>query len=319
MNVCALVRTSCRRASDDFQWLRINRPAIDELAADLLGDPILAGSSTSAPHPPVGEEQTLSQQPDEATALLVFALDTINFGSGYHDIVRKRPGMSGATTMSSSLRDYVGFTGALTGERLRRMTDSDCSQIFGQELDDGASGELMSRFATALNDLGHWLLEADDSALAAIAAADHDAPTLAGNLTAMPYFRDVEVLNGVQVHFYKRAQIAAADLARELPHLGLQRLGELTAFADNLVPHVLRVDGVLQYDETLASRIDQGTLLEPGSREEIEIRAAGVVVVEELAARLGLRAMDVDLALWTRGGQPSYKAIRRHRARSVFY
>ncbi len=311
MNVCELVRTSCQRAAEHFVSVEINDDALATLSADLAGDPLLQD---------VFDDQTASDgDAAEGTALLVFALDAINFGSGYHDIIRKRPGLSGAVTMATSFREYVDYTGPLTGERLRRMTVTDCSQIFGQELDDGASGELMSRFASALNDLGHWLADSDDSALAAIDAANHDAPTLAGNLTAMPFFRDVEVLNGSQVHFYKRAQITAADLARELPHLELKRLSELTAFADNLVPHVLRVDGVLRYDDDLGRRIDERQLLEPGSAEEVEIRAAGVVVVEELATRLDHRAMDIDLALWTRGGQPTYKAVPRHRARSVFY
>ena len=41
-------------------------------------------------------------------------------------------------------------------------------------------------------------------------------------------------------------------------------LDRLTIFADNLVPHVLRVDGVLRYDPALAARIDAGELIPPG-------------------------------------------------------
>ena len=130
-------------------------------------------------------------------------------------------------------------------------------------------------------------------------------------------------LDGEVVHFYKRAQIAAADLERRLgPIAGrpiFDDLPHLTAFADNLVPHVLRVDGVLRYDPDLAATIDRGDRLEPGSRPEIEIRAAGVEVVERLAIRTGARPMDIDEMLWQRGGAPHYKAIRRHRARSLFY
>lgn len=317
VNVCALVRSSCRRAVEDFNWVEIDQSAIDGVADGLANDSaLLAPTEATSSH---GDSEVFSPEEAEAKATLVFALDAINFGSGYHDIVRKRPGLSGAVTMATSLSEYVERTGPLTGPRLRRITVEDCSQIFGQELDDGALTELMERFAMALNDLGHWLTSANDSSLAAIQAADNDAPTLAGNLTSMPYFRDVEVLDGTRVHFYKRAQIAAADLSRELPQLEMSRLDELTCFADNLVPHVLRLDGILHYDDALLRRIDNGELLEPGSREEIEIRAAAVVVVEHLATRLGHRAMDIDLALWTRGGSPRYKAQPRHRARSVFY
>ena len=51
--------------------------------------------------------------------------------------------------------------------------------------------------------------------------------------------------------FYKRAQIVPADLA--LAGVAeFDDLDRLTIFADNLVPHVLRVDGVLAYDAELA-------------------------------------------------------------------
>ena len=52
------------------------------------------------------------------------------------------------------------------------------------------------------------------------------------------------------IPFLKRAQIAAADLAhaRASP---FGDLDELTMFADNLVPHVLRLDGVLGFDPEL--------------------------------------------------------------------
>src|ERR671935_199332 len=56
---------------------------------------------------------------------------------------------------------------------------------------------------------------------------------------------NVSDYDGRPVPFYKRAQIAAADL-----HLGgvveFADLHHLTLFADNLVPHVLRLDGVLE-------------------------------------------------------------------------
>ena len=53
-------------------------------------------------------------------------------------------------------------------------------------------------------------------------------------------------------------------------------LDRLTIFADNLVPHVLRVDGVLRYDPELAARIDAGELLPPGERgaRDPRLRAA---------------------------------------------
>ena len=52
--------------------------------------------------------------------------------------------------------------------------------------------------------------------------------------------------------YYERAQLAAADLSLAFDGRGLGRfddLQNLTIFADNLVPHVLRVDNILIYPE----------------------------------------------------------------------
>jgi hypothetical protein len=84
---------------------------------------------------------------------------------------------------------------------------------------------------------------------------------------------------------------------------------------------VLRVDGILRYDADLAARIDREELIQAGSPEEVEIRACALHAVELIAESLGgqVTAMGLDYVLWNRGQEPEYKAIPRHRARSVFY
>jgi hypothetical protein len=117
--------------------------------------------------------------------------------------------------------------------------------------------------------------------------------------------------------FYKRAQIVASDLTLA----GVAEFADvdrLTIFADNLVPHVLRIDGVLRYAEGLAATIDAGELLPPGGAER-EIRACAVVACEAIAAELGLPPRVLDNWLWNRGQQPRYKAIPRHRTRTTAY
>jgi hypothetical protein len=101
-------------------------------------------------------------------------------------------------------------------------------------------------------------------------------------------------------------------------------LDRLTIFADNLVPHVLHMDGMLLYEEGLAARIEAEELIPSGSVEEVEIRACAVHAVERLARELrrsgyNVTAMGLDYLLWNRGQQPYYKARPRHRTRTVFY
>jgi len=95
-------------------------------------------------------------------------------------------------------------------------------------------------------------------------------------------------------------------------------LDRLTIFADNLVPHVLRCDGVLVYDDRLAARIDSGEQLPRGGVER-EIRACAVHACELISQRTGVPARALDTWLWTRGQAPEYKAHPRHRCRTVFY
>ena len=160
----------------------------------------------------------------------------------------------------------------------------------------------MRLYAEALRELGRFL--GDRPALDLVEAADGSAERLATLLArGMRFFDD----RG----FYKRAQLASSDL-------DLAGADRLTIFADNLVPHVLRMDGVLFYEPDLAAQIDAGELLEPGG-EEREIRGCAVHACDLLSERLGLPARHIDTALWNRGQAPEYKAVPRHRCRTVFY
>ena len=123
--------------------------------------------------------------------------------------------------------------------------------------------------------------------------------------------------NRDHAHDEQRPQIAGSDLA-----LGgvaeFSDLDALTIFADNLVPHVLRCEGVLVYDEGLAAHIDAGRLLRPGPQER-EIRGCALYACELASKRLDMPPRTIDHALWNRGQDERYKAVPRHRCRVVWY
>jgi hypothetical protein len=186
----------------------------------------------------------------------------------------------------------------------------------------------MSLFSRALNDLGEFLLKHfDGEPTGLITAANRSAARLAEILIEMPLYRDVSRYASFEVPFYKRAQLTAADLDAVFDGEGygaFADLDQLTIFADNLVPHVLRRNGVLVYAPALAARIDAGVPLEAGSPEEVEIRAAAVHSVERCVSLMGkagvkLTARQLDTILWTRGQLPAMKAHPRHRARTTNY
>jgi hypothetical protein len=290
MALCDDVRESCARIARDARWVRIDA---DALLAVAPGEP---PALDPVRHYLEGSEA------DVATYMLV--VDAVNFGSGWFPTLAKRKGCSGYFTIAWSIADRFRAHGAWTAAELRALRADEIAAVLGQRHDH----ELMALYAQALRSLGAYL--GDRDALALVRAASGSAERLATMLAAgMALFDD----RG----FYKRAQIAAADLALA----GVARFGDLhrlTIFADNLVPHVLRCDGVLRYDPALAAHIDAGLLLRPGA-EEREIRACAVHACELIAARLGVSAHELDNALWNRGQAPAYKDRPRHRCRSVYY
>jgi hypothetical protein len=261
------------------------------------------------------------------TVAFFLTLDAVNFGSGWFPVLSKRPGLSGYFTVATSLKAWFETSGVPNARDLAVLTPDRCAAIFGQDR-EGEAMELMVLFARALNDLGA-LVEGsfDGSFTALVESADNSAEKLARTLSAMPLYQDVATYDDRIVPFFKRAQLTAADLWLAFSGREWGRFDDiesLTIFADSLVPHVLRLDGVLVYDPDLARRIDAGELIVPQSGEEVEIRANAVAAVEQLVsilAGLGRRtsARRLDYWLWNRGGRPEFKAIPRHRARTAFY
>jgi hypothetical protein len=290
VGLCDEVRESCAGIAAGARWVRID---VDRLAAIEPG-----------PQPEVDREHHLWRGTPDELAAYWLTLDSINFGSGWFLTLRKREGLSGYMTVASGLTERFTREGPWSPAELRELDAETIARVLGQDPDH----ELMDLYARALRDVGAFLGER--SPLEVVAAADGSAERLAEELaTGMPFFAD----RG----FYKRAQIVPSNLALA-GVADFHDLDKLTIFADNLVPHVLRVDGVLSYERELAARIDAGELLPEGS-EEREIRACAVHACEQIAAQLGVPPRVLDLWLWNRGQEQRYKALPRHRTRTVFY
>ena len=278
-------------------------------------------------NPPVYDTVHHYMGSDDATLAYILILDSINFGSGYFPYMKKRTGMSGYFTVASCLKDYFLKRGVPSPEALQHLSAHDCQAIFEQE-SAGVIDELMLLFANALNALGAYLLnDFDGEYKNLIKEANGSAERLARLLARIPYFQDETVYKNRSIPLYKRAQITASDLALAFDNEGygyFKDLDKLTIFADNLVPHVLRLDGLLVYKDELLEKLVRGELLKAGSAEELEIRAVAVYAVECLAAELAKLGKSVpprqlDILLWDKGQADSYRKQSRHRTRTVFY
>jgi hypothetical protein len=291
------VRAACARVASKARSVRIVHEAMEPYAATL-----------PAESPPAPD---LDGTPEQRAAFSL-TLNAINFGSGWFPTLRKTGGLSGFRTVEAGLRAH----GPWTADVLAAMTAEEIAATVGQD----PGHELMGLFAAHLRELGERVRDEHGGSFLALArSGDGSAVALATELGSWPTWRDVSVYDGEDVPLYKRAQIAAADLA--LAGIApADDLAALTLFADNLVPHVLRIDGVLEFDSGLVARIDAEELIQHDSPEEVEIRACALHAVDLLVAAHGATtATAVDSALWHRGAGPRYKAHPRHRARTTDY
>ena len=299
MAVTAEIRDAAAWVAGRARHVHIVEDAVAPYAATLPAE------APPSPDPPVGD--------DEERAAFLLTLDAINFGSGWFPTLRKPPGLSGFRTVEAGLRAHGPWSAA----ELAGIAAEEVAAALGQD----SGHELMGLFARHLRELGARVRdEASGSFLALARSGGGSAVALAERLASWPTWHDASAYDGRRIAFLKRAQLAAADLslAGVAP---VRDLAALTLFADNLVPHVLRLDGVLAFAEDLVARIEREELLEHGSPAEVEIRACALHAVELLVAAhpTGTTASAVDHALWHRGADARYKARPRHRARTTAY
>jgi len=313
------IRRSCGEVARRARSVRIDDAGLEALAVLLASEEPLTEDYDPAHHFAGDEETTLA---------FTFLLDAINFGSGWFPVLAKPDGMSGYRTIATACRERFEAEGRPAATELRSTSPEWMAEMLGQNPSVPEVLELMSLFARAWRDFGDWLgVHHGDRFESVIASAAHSAEGLVASLAQMPLYRDVAAYEELEVPFYKRAQITSADLSRVFrgeSHGRFDDLDRLTLFADNLVPHVLRCHDVLRYEPGLAERIERGELIQPGSAEEVEIRAVALEAVERLVKALdGLgrptTAQSLDGLLWNSGQAPEIKARPRHRARSSFY
>jgi hypothetical protein len=293
------IRAAAARVAAESRSVRIVEAAIEPYARSL-----------PAEAPPTPD---IEGADDETRAAFSLQLNAINFGSGWFPTLRKPAGLSGFRTVEAGLR----ARGPWTAKELAGLTREEIAKTLGQDPEH----VLMGHFERHLRELGNKIEDEHGGSFLTLARFGGDSvEALATELSTWDTWYDISPYPSGDVPFFKRAQIAAGDLALA----GLARaddLERLTLFSDNLVPHVLRIDGVLEFDPDLVRRIDAEELLEHDSPEEVEIRACALRAVELLVAAHPqyTTATALDNVLWTRGAAPRYKSHPRHRAPTTAY
>ena len=302
------IREACAWVAGRATQVTIVEEAIPAYAAALPAAGALPG---------LDPDRHVLDGPAERRAAFFLTLDAINFGSGWFPTLRKRDGRSGYLTVALGLRERFAAHGAV--ERARSCARSTQRGRGDARAGPGARADGAVR-ALAQRPRRARRAGARRRFRGSRGAADGSAVALAERLARWDCFADASTYDGRAIPFFKRAQIAAADLH----HAGVADfaadLHRLTLFADNLVPHVLRLDGILRFDPALTARIEAEQLIEHDSsrggrdaRVRRPRRRADLPRAPRPHRPAG-RPAAVD-----RGGGARYKAVPRPRARCTAY
>ncbi|MBZ4660570.1 MAG: hypothetical protein JG766_2493 [Desulfacinum sp.] len=306
------------------RWVRFCPEAVESAVARWGGRLQSAGTWDEPFHFADGTEET---------ARWIFVLDVLNH------CFWPDPGepVWGVELEGTFYSGYAGLAAALKKAHLRGVPLTDAAYLATlpeEDLKRVFSGRgsipLFAERVHNLREAGRVLLERwGGDVVRIIEAAEGSACRLASLCAReFPSFRDEAELDGRTVYFWKRAQIFAADLAAAFRGEGLgafRDLARLTAFADYKLPQVLRELGILAYAPELAGKVDRRELLEPGSREEVEIRALTVWAVERLkeafhrAGFAQVTSSRVDHWLWSLGQLEPFRKRPYHRCRTIYY
>lgn len=234
------------------------------------------------------------------------------------------------------LSGYYGLAAALkqAAEEGKPLLNADfLASLTGADLNEILGGrgrlQLAEERLAILRETGRVLLGTygGDPGILLEAAAGSAANLVRLVTAAFPSFCDTAEYDGHPVFFYKRAQILAADLHGAFGGRGwgaFRDTDRLTAFADYKLPQVLRHLGIFEYGERLARKVDQLEHLQPGSPEEVEIRANTIWAVELIrresaAGGLTVKASEIDWLLWNLGQQDAFRKKPYHRTRTIYY
>ena len=212
----------------------------------------------------------------------------------------------------------------LSAERWAEATDADVESLFAGT-GHIPQPELRRDILRQTGSILHQRFDGQFDAM--VEAEGGDARHVAYRLAeCFPSFCDVSHYDAEPVAFLKRAQLCAADLHRTwLANglAGLTNMAALTVFADYRLPQLFRHEGMLRLVDELAGRIERAEVIEAGSLEEIEIRAATVWIGELLCEALRscgriVSPWQLDFELWVRAKAPQV-TVPHHRTITPFY
>ena len=276
---------TAKAVAEESIHVRINREAVIRFSAKLIEHEIKV--------PPWDFRHHFFDGSDDSVTWLLL-LDTLNFcfwpaqGERRWEIAYGPERLSGYNALAVSLKQAMESGAPITeAEYLTKLSLNELNGI----LDGWGDLQLMGDMVGAVNELGRVLLDDYNGSTCALVESCNNSALKLTRLLAekLASFRDISQYKDRKVCFYKRAQIFVADLIGSFQGRSWGNFADadaLTAFADYKLPQVLRHLNILHYAQDMALRVDQKFLLDPGSPEEVEIRANTVWAIDLIRREL---------------------------------
>ena len=139
----------------------------------------------------------------------------------------------------------------------------------------------------------------------------------------LDYFEDIASYKEKEILFYKRAQLLTSDIlhVKENKEKINVQYCNLIGCADYKIPQVMRCYGILEFNKTLAQKVDTQVELKENSDEEIEIRASALKVIGYIYEKLDKKysRMDINDFIWLLGQDKSKRKKTYHRTLTKHY
>ena len=142
-------------------------------------------------------------------------------------------------------------------------------------------------------------------------------------INSFDYFNDECDYKGERIYFYKRAQLITSDIlhVRKLLEDVEVNYTNLMGCADYKIPQVMRCLEMIEFNDELASMVDNYQELSYGSEMEVEIRANNLVVIDYIYKKMEgkVSRMDINDYIWLLGQDKSKMVKPYHRTKTIYY
>jgi hypothetical protein len=339
------IRESCETATKMAKYVKINEMKLQHFATEKVLK-VLSGNPDyfKKMEEPTAMPIKFDNEDQEINFRVLYA--ALQFGSGYRKELHKHCGRGAAETMTYGLISMYLETSKLDAEFMAQFRLFDVEQYFripvqveqahknNPLLKVGVDSELKPladgvRFT--MNDCARVLMELQHKDFASFIKAtvkeDGSANHLVSELVKrFPVFDDKGLLHDkkTEVYLFKKAQLVAAELYKNIreqnPMFNFPDINNLTVYVDNVIPACLVKDGILELEESLHKKIQEGTNIARGPLDT-EIRAVALLACEKILDFIGrdkINALQLDYFLWSElGKQEEYRKFERHATKDV--